>query len=130
MFRRVLALLTLVGLLLVLQAPPALADTAVVDETLHVVQVISLLVGVVLPVLVGLVTKVTTSESTKAILLAALSAVSGFLSEYGAAVGAGTFNWFDALLTAITTFVVAVAMHYGLWKPTGVAARAQATGVR
>ena len=106
-------------------------DQVVVDDTLAQVQVFSLIVGVFLPILVGLVTKVTTSSSTKAVLLAALSAVSGFLTELVNAGGfGGDFDWLSATLTAITTFVVGVALHFGLWKPTGVAVKAQTVGVK
>lgn len=91
-------------------------------------QWISLIVGTVLPVAVGVVTKSTTSAGLKAILLAAFSCASGFLSEWGEA-GDG-FMWSTALFTWGATFVTAVAMHFGVWKPTGVAAKAQEVGNR
>jgi hypothetical protein len=90
------------------------------------VEVVSMVVGVLLPILVGLVTKAVTSPSTKAILLAALSALSGFLTEFVEVANSGAaFQVDQALLTWLMTFVVAVAVHYGLWKPTGVTAKAQ-----
>lgn len=93
------------------------------------VQVLSLLVGTVLPLLVGLVTKVTTSPGTKATLLAVLSAASGLLTELLASAQANvSYDLAEGLLTAIATFIVAVGMHYGLWKPTGASAKAQAIG--
>jgi len=92
------------------------------------VQLWSLLVGVVLPIVVGLVTKVTTSASTKAVALAFLAAVSGFVSEMLASGDA--FQWSTALITWAATFMVAVAVHFGLWKPTGAASAAQKVGVR
>ena len=48
----------------------------------HDVQIVSLLVGTVLPILVGIVTTRATDGWVEAVLLAALSAVSGFLSEW------------------------------------------------
>lgn len=111
---------------LVLATQEGLDNT--VDPTaysgLNTVQVASLLVGVFIPILVGLVTKRVTAASTKALLLAGLSAVSGFFTEY---INSANFHWQQALLTTIVTFVIAVATHYGLWVPTGVTAKAQAT---
>jgi hypothetical protein len=92
------------------------------------VQLWSLLVGVVLPIAVALATKVTTSASTKAVALALLSAISGFLTEM---LDSGdSFQWSTALITWAATFIVAVAVHFGLWKPTGVSGGAQKVGVR
>jgi predicted membrane channel-forming protein YqfA (hemolysin III family) len=85
------------------------------------VQIASLLVGVFLPILVGLVTTKVTSSSVKSLLLLALSAVTGFLTEM---INNANFIWQDALLTTMVTFVIAVATHYGLWRPTGVSEKA------
>lgn len=90
-----------------------------VGTTLASVQVLSLFVGTVLPILVGIVTTRATHPGTKAILLALLSAVSGLLTEYLA--NTSGFNWTAAALTWLATFLVAVATHFGVWKPTGVA---------
>ena len=92
------------------------------DSGLSTVQVASVLVGVFLPILVGLVTKTVTSSSVKALLLALLSAVTGFLTEF---INSGNFVWQQALLSAVVTFVTAVAFHFGLWSPTGTSAKAQ-----
>jgi hypothetical protein len=35
------------------------------------------------------------------------------------------YDVFAGLVTAITVFIIAVALHFGLWKPTGVAAKVQ-----
>lgn len=91
------------------------------------VQVITLLVAVIFPVLVGLVTTRVTEPGRKAMFLAGLTVLAGLGSELTAALTNQTpYNLGAALLTAFGAFIVAVAMHYGLWKPTGVAGRAQA----
>lgn len=85
------------------------------------VQLLTLLVSVVLPALVALVTRRMASSGLKATVLALLAAVLGFGSELLDAltqggvfdVGAGVYAW-------VTAFVIAVAAHYGLLKPTGV----------
>lgn len=92
-------------------------------------QLVSLLVGVVLPLLVGLVTTRETRPGAQAILLLVLSVVSAFLSTLlGDLNTHREFDVFTASLTAVTTFLVGVGMHYGLWKPTSVATRALDTG--
>lgn len=124
--RRGAVIAWLVVALLWLLALPARAADGTIDPTAHTglnaVQVASLLIGVFIPILVGLVTKRVTSPAVKSLLLLALSAVSGFLTEY---VNSANFVWQQALLTTVVTFVIGVATYYGLWRPTGVAGAAQ-----
>lgn len=82
-----------------------------------------LLIAFVLPVLVGLVTTRVTSAGRKAVLLLALTAVESFLVELAAS-GPG-WDVGDAAVLTLVNFVMAVAAHFGLWKPTGVSRRAQ-----
>lgn len=89
---------------------------------------LSLLIGVVLPVLVGLVTTHVTHAGTKAVLLLGLSAANGLLVEVANA-GPG-FDVGTAAALTLVSFAVGVLSHFGLWKPTGVSARAQAVGVK
>ena len=94
--------------------------------TLDPAAVIQLLLAVILPVIVGLVTTRTTNSSTKAWLLASLALVTSLLTGWGDAVAHhAVFDLGVALLGAIPTFVISVATHFGLWKPTGVAEAAQ-----
>jgi len=97
-------------------APPHLTWTTLV----------SLLVGVVAPILVALVNK-SSKIKQKAIELAGIAAVTGVLNEW--LVASGSFDWGQALVNAVTTFVIAVASIYGLWEPTGVSDKARASGV-
>lgn len=88
--------------------------------------VIGLLVSTILPILTGLVTTRVTSGGVKAIVLAALSAVTGLLTELLASINAGTtYDLGNGLFLALTAFLIATAMHFGLWKPTTVADKAQ-----
>lgn len=97
--------------------------------TLDPALVIQLLVSTVLPLAVGLVTKTTTSPGLKAVLLAALALVTSLLTELGQSVTAGTtYDLGQGLLLALPTFLIAVGMHYGLWKATGVSQAAQRVG--
>ena len=94
----------------------------------NLAMILWLAVTVVMPVLVGLVTKFSTSSGVKALLLVLLSLVNGVLSEALAA-GDG-FDWRKAITQAVVAFVIAVAVHFGVWKPTGVAGAAQESLVR
>lgn len=92
-------------------------------------QIFTMLAAVIFPLLVGLVTKRETNPGRKAVLLAALSVLISLSTELAAALQAGTaYNLGMALLNGLASFLIAVAMHYGLWKPTGVADKMQGIG--
>ncbi|MFB7244663.1 hypothetical protein ACFCYX_19645 [Streptomyces populi] len=85
---------------------------------------LGLLVSVVLPVLVGLVTTRVTHAGVKAVLLLALSGVTGFVTEYAGPHDAG-YSVGTAAVLALVSFATAVLSHFGFWKPVGVSAKAQ-----
>lgn len=94
--------------------------------TLDPLAVVQFVISFVLPVLVGLVTTRVTSGRWKAVLLAGLTLATSLLIELARAIGAGeVYDLGAALLAALPAFVVAVAGHFGLWKPTGVSEKAQ-----
>ena len=82
----------------------------------------------VMPLLVGLVTKKSTAAYWKAALLMALSLLNGVLTEWAASYD--TYDWRRALAGALFAWVIAVAGHFGVWKPTGASDTAQNTLVR
>lgn len=89
--------------------------------------IVQMLVAVVLPVLVGLVTTKVTHGGVKACLLALLTMVTSVLTELGRALAAHQdFDAGVALTTALPAFVISVATHFGVWKPTGVTDKVQA----
>ena len=91
--------------------------------------VIGLLVSTILPLVVGLVTTRVTHSGVKATVLAALSAVTGLLTELGNALTAGTeYNLGTGLVFALGAFLVATGLHYGLLKPTGASGVVQSVG--
>ncbi len=106
----------------------ALTVFAAIVFTVPLQYILQAMISVILPIIVGLVTKRSTHPGIKAGLLALLAAVTSGLTELLGALRADQ-GW-DAgmwLLTTIVSLATAIALHYGLWKPTGTAARAQAT---
>lgn len=78
----------------------------------------AILLGTVLPILVGIVTKEVANAGLKAILLALFSAAGGVLAI---AVESGTgIIEKQTLIAAAVTWVTAVATYYGFLKPSGV----------
>lgn len=91
--------------------------------------IVGLLVATVLPLLVGLVTKTVTNPGIKAGLLAALAAITGLGTELLASIQAGTtYDLGTGIVLALTSFLVAVGIHFGIWKPTGATEAVQAVG--
>ena len=83
-------------------------------------------ISVLLPLLVGLVTKRFASGGLKATVLLFLSAVTGFLTELLSAMDAAlSFNVTQAVLQWGVSFGLAVLAHFGFWKPTGIASGVQ-----
>lgn len=92
----------------------------------QLVILINFVIAIVFPLLVGLFTKLSTSDTVKAIALATISILSGLLSQFVAALATDQpFNWFVAVMAALGAWVIAVASHFGVWKPTGASAAAQ-----
>lgn len=86
------------------------------------IQILSLFIGTILPIVVGLVTKSSWGGGARAVLLALLSVVNGFGISLLDHLNSGVvFDWKGAALTALGAWIVAVGTHFGLWSPTGVA---------
>ncbi len=136
--RAALAVALTLGLVLGFAAPAGAAPVfgvQAVEQVPEVVlaldlpQLLNLLVAVVFPVLVGLVTTRVTSSTWKAVLLASISLASGFVSALLEAVLAGVpFDVFAALLTGLAAWIIAIATHFGFWRPSGVTAAVQSIG--
>lgn len=86
-------------------------------------QLLALLAGVLVPLLVGVLTKISAPSGLKAILNAALSALGAALAQ----IVPGHFVFKAFLIVWATTWVVSVATHYGLYKPTGVSQAVQSS---
>lgn len=93
------------------------------NESLDKAYWIGLAISVALPVLVGLVTKHVTHPGVKAVLLLALSTLTGFLTEF--ANPGPNYDVSTAVILSLVAFATGVLTHFGLWKPTGVSDKAQ-----
>lgn len=90
------------------------------------VQIVALVINVFMPLVVGLVTKRVTSSGLKAILLAGITGGVSFVTEL--VKEESNFSLGTALLTWMLGFVVAVGVHFGLWRPTAIAGKMQDIG--
>jgi hypothetical protein len=81
---------------------------------------LTMLVGVGLPLLVAAVTKESLSVRSKTLILAFLSAVSGILTGIIGHVPVGLNAWEGVGLDILLTFVTAAAADIKAWEPTGV----------
>lgn len=90
---------------------------------------IAIVVQVVIPLLVGLVTKMNEHPSAlKSILMIVLTAANDFFTTWIATGNA--FDWKTYLFNLIIGIVVSVATYYGVWKPTGTAKAFQTSFVK
>lgn len=90
---------------------------------------VSVVVAPLLPLLVGLVTKLAASPGLKAVLLLALSAVVGVVNQWIEA-GPDFILTSDLIVATLVAWVIAVGTHFGLYKPTGIASNlAPNTGI-
>ena len=84
-------------------------------------QWLNVIINVLLPIVVALVTSRVADGAVKALVLLVLSAASSLLTSWYAAADAGVaFDLIQALNTTVTGLVIAIAAHFGVWKPTGV----------
>ena len=89
--------------------------------TITLAQWLNLGVNTLLPIVVAVVTARVAHPGVKAVTLLVLSAISGFGVSWLDTVNAGApFDASQAGFTAVTGFIIAVASHFGLWKPAAV----------
>jgi hypothetical protein len=88
---------------------------------------IAVVSGVVIPLLVGVITKLQASPAVKAVVHAMLAALAGALATIVPDV---PWDWEEFIVDWATAWVVGVATYFGLWKPTAVAQRVQEATAR
>lgn len=78
------------------------------------------IVGLLIPILTAVVTKHVASQGLKATVTTVLSALTAAVSVLVAADG-HSFAWQAFVNAFVNTFIPAIALYYGFWKPTGLA---------
>lgn len=81
--------------------------------------ILTLVVQLVIPLLVGLLTKTSTSPKTKAALLLLLTAANNFVTGWLTASASIGFDWKVYTFNFVLSLVISIAVHYGIYKPTG-----------
>lgn len=114
----VLSALALVGLLPAV-AYAQTAETAG-DAVLAIPQATwAIIMGTVVPVVVGIITKLAAPSWLKGFINLVLSAVAGLIATATQADGSALFTQ-STLVNAAVAFVTATAMYYSIWKPLHV----------
>jgi hypothetical protein len=92
--------------------------------SLDAVGLLALAIQVVLPLLVGLVTRATTHPGAQALLLLVLTAVTQLLTLwYQDAQNHVAFDWKFTVFNVVVGFIISVGSHFGLWRPTTATAK-------
>jgi len=77
---------------------------------------VSIIFGAIIPLLNGLVTKITTSSAVKAVLALALSTVAGIIQVSTTDNGGAIVSW-STVTAAVVTFIIQAAAYSSLYKP-------------
>lgn len=108
---------------------PAHAMQVVDGVQLDPAQVLALVIGTVLPLLAGLLTRSNASAGVRAVVLLVLAAIASFLTMLLDSITTGTpFDIGAALLTTLGAFLVGVGTHFGLLGPIGASDAMKRTG--
>lgn len=81
-----------------------------------------ILVGTVIPLAVGVVTKLASPSWLKSVLLIVLGTVATAIAVSVSDTGTAVISK-ATIIDSIHTIVQSVAIYYGVWKPTGVSAK-------
>ena len=93
-------------------------------------QFVTVLIGLVAPVLVGLVTKSSSSAAVKATILAFVAAAVGVGQGFIDTPPGQTWVWQVAVFNAVIAWLTAVSTYFGYYKPVGVSDWAQRTMIK
>lgn len=83
---------------------------------------VTLILGTIIPLLVGLITKLNASSKLKGALMLALNAVQGLIIASKTGSGGAVFTT-DALVLFLAGVGVSLISYYGLYKPNDVPAK-------
>lgn len=78
--------------------------------------IVHIIVAIFIPIIVGLLTKITVPPAVKAVVLIVLNALSAFIFTAQATDGSAVFTK-EAFANLVLGIVISVAMYFGLYKP-------------
>lgn len=107
--------------------PPVTLDASDVSTVVLAAPIVSLIVSLVIPVLAGLVTKLTTSSGIKNLVMLGLSLLSAVVTNGILADGSAVFTT-QTLYTALITWGIAALTYAKLYQPFGITSSAQKDG--
>ena len=84
--------------------------------------IVTILIGCVIPILVGIITKINASSRLKGALLLVLNLVQGAIIAGTTATGDAVFTA-DSLVLFAVGVATSLATYYGIYKPADVAAK-------
>jgi hypothetical protein len=84
--------------------------------------VVTVIIGTVLPLLTGLLTKLQASDTVKGVVNLTLAAASGVITA-GLVADGGALISREALIYAVLAWVQSVATYLGIWKSLDINAR-------
>lgn len=82
----------------------------------------NMVIAVLIPLVVGLVTKASASSAVKSVALIVANGINALAQQ---AMNDNGFVTHATLRTFVTSLVVSIAMYYGVWKPTTTAEKVQ-----
>lgn len=85
--------------------------------TITTVQIVTTLVGIIAPIIVGLITKASTSGQVKAILLLTVSVLAGIGQGFLDNPPGTVWDWQQAVYLAVVTWIIGVATYFGVLRP-------------
>lgn len=92
---------------------------------------LGLIITFVLPIIAALLMKRSWSAGKKGVVLLALTAAKSIVEAWLMAVNTGVdFDVIPTIYTVVVNFIIAVAVHFGLWRGTSVQQSALSSGVR
>lgn len=83
---------------------------------------VMLLVSTIIPLLVGLLTKLNASSSLKSIVMIVLNAIAAFITTSTVDDGSAVLTK-EGFIAFALGVVTSIATYYGVWKPVGVSAK-------
>jgi hypothetical protein len=84
------------------------------DLIINTSLILSILLGTIIPIVTGIITKAKLNESIRGLVTLTISAITGFLTTWSFAPDSDHFNYQSVILASTLAWVTAIASHYGV----------------